>query len=739
MRCHPENAIAVNLVAMEINGGAFICGENTSTPFTGQLHMTFRNTDKTITGGTLKVVNGGRLILHGKQRVAWTRLVRTADIGTNIVLVPSTVDWKVGDEIVLAPSDFDFTAYETFRINAISTIETRKRIVLNGTTKYIHYGKQQTLKKNFILQSQAEVGLLTRNIKIYGDETVWQTQKIGVDVKIVGNAFGQIHSVEIRNGGIYDVLGRYPVHFHVVLNGSGQYVSSSSIYKSWNRCISVHCTDSMVVEDNVCVDHVGHGYFLEDGSERFNVIRQNLGVTTRAGSGNLNPSDKVPQGAEWAGPATFWLISPTNIFEGNVAAGSEWFGFSYEGTVSAINAAQSSSVCKERHRNVWTYLQAPFTPARNLYAHSTRSSGFWVEGYVPRSVGIFENIQTYKTGESGIHIATNNIELRNFTISDTRMGVWSTWTATWRDGVVVGKSDLSNNGMLQYPPGKTPEFGIQSLGQFIYDGPSALYNVHWMNFTTLTNVQGKTCHFLLNGGGASSSKNLYARQTFSNPSTPIFCNKPNFYPKLWDWDGTLAGTPRGFIMNPIDINGVQGIDPLIDDGSCKYLPQSNGARIISCGPGTKSAYVFFGALESGLNGNFIVWPDQQPSKQRIIGSRGAPFSDYFLYMRPGTVYRFRYTGHYSCFRFDVRDGQQQDVYRFIFQRDIQKPFTYSPDIAVASSLAQLNNPGQSMQFYKSATKELHVAVKVFRIMPLVDPNGVDLRVGGLDFTKKICF
>jgi hypothetical protein len=36
------------------------------------------------------------------------------------------------------------------------------------------------------------------------------------------------------------------------------------------RCIVVHGTDNVLVERNVCYDHVGHGFMLEDGCEEGN-------------------------------------------------------------------------------------------------------------------------------------------------------------------------------------------------------------------------------------------------------------------------------------------------------------------------------------------------------------------------------------------------------------------------------------------------------------------------------------
>ena len=44
-----------------------------------------------------------------------------------------------------------------------------------------------------------------------------------------------------------------------------------------------HVMLSLQVSGNVCYDHLGHGYFLEDSVEQNNVINGNLGLGTRHG------------------------------------------------------------------------------------------------------------------------------------------------------------------------------------------------------------------------------------------------------------------------------------------------------------------------------------------------------------------------------------------------------------------------------------------------------------------------
>src|SRR5678815_3957719 len=50
---------------------------------------------------------GGTLNLHGDRKNTWTKLARTAEAGSNSIQVLNAAGWRVGDEIVLASTDFD--------------------------------------------------------------------------------------------------------------------------------------------------------------------------------------------------------------------------------------------------------------------------------------------------------------------------------------------------------------------------------------------------------------------------------------------------------------------------------------------------------------------------------------------------------------------------------------------------------------------------------------------------------
>src|SRR5271154_7362669 len=98
-------------------------------PHTRKATITFTNNvkDEDISGvgGTTDRVDrgillmGGTLNLHGSEKSTWTKLAKTAEAGSTSIEVLSAADWKAGEEIVLASTDFDPRQAERRTITAI--------------------------------------------------------------------------------------------------------------------------------------------------------------------------------------------------------------------------------------------------------------------------------------------------------------------------------------------------------------------------------------------------------------------------------------------------------------------------------------------------------------------------------------------------------------------------------------------------------------------------------------------
>src|SRR5689334_5160245 len=66
------------------------------------------------------MLSGGTLNLHGDRKNSWTKLAKTAEAGSNSIEVLNAAEWRVGDEIVLASTDYDPRQAERRNIAAIS-------------------------------------------------------------------------------------------------------------------------------------------------------------------------------------------------------------------------------------------------------------------------------------------------------------------------------------------------------------------------------------------------------------------------------------------------------------------------------------------------------------------------------------------------------------------------------------------------------------------------------------------
>ena len=171
-----------------------------------------------------------------------------------------------------------------------------------------------------MVDERGEVGLLTHNITIQGDSAGAATG-LGGHLMVMQGGKARLSGIELYKMGQKKTLARYPMHWHLEGPVTGQYFRASSVWHTYNRCVTVHGTRNTTVSGNVCYDNIGHALFLEDGAETGNLFEDNLAVLTQrpANGEALIPSDVTP--------AAFWITNPDNTYRRNVAAGSRGFGF----------------------------------------------------------------------------------------------------------------------------------------------------------------------------------------------------------------------------------------------------------------------------------------------------------------------------------------------------------------------------------------------------------------------------
>src|SRR6187399_1808112 len=214
------------------------------------------------------MISGGTLNLHGDRKNTWTRLTKTAAAGSNAIEVLNAAEWRVGDEIVLASTDYDPRQAERRTISAISG----NKITLDQKLDYMHFGKI-----TFEVDERGEVGLLTRNVKVQASADAEQSF-FGGHIMAMPSSHVYVEGVELFRMGQNLTLARYPIHWHLVGEGKGQYIRNAAIHDTYNRCVTVHGTNNLRVENNVTYNIVGHCFFLEDGIEHGNQFVHNLAI-----------------------------------------------------------------------------------------------------------------------------------------------------------------------------------------------------------------------------------------------------------------------------------------------------------------------------------------------------------------------------------------------------------------------------------------------------------------------------
>src|SRR5438067_12535865 len=209
---------------------------------------------------------GGTLNLHGNRTNSWTKLSKTAEAGSNSLEVLNAAGWRAGDEIVLASTDFDPRQAERRTISAIKG----NVITLDKKLDFMHFGKV-----TFDVDERGEVGLLTRNIRLQASADAAEPPFYGGHVMAMGASKMFVEGVEFNRMGQNLTLARYPIHWHLVGDAKGQYIKNASLHDTYNRCVTVHGTNFLHVENNVTYNTVGHCFFLEDGIEHGNEFIKN--------------------------------------------------------------------------------------------------------------------------------------------------------------------------------------------------------------------------------------------------------------------------------------------------------------------------------------------------------------------------------------------------------------------------------------------------------------------------------
>ena len=432
-------------------------------PFTRQAIITLTGKPGTKTplssgmGNKVLAVQGGSLELYGQSKLSWTRLNKTAKAGDSELVLETEVDWQPGDHIVIASTDFDYAQAEERIVKFVEGHKVILELGSRGKDAHLkrrlnveHWGEKETFDGH-TLDERAEVGLLSRNILIRGDE-LSEEKGFGAHMMAMKGSTVHISGVEFHRMGQRGELARYPVHWHLAGEAVGNFIENSSIHRSYNRCITVHGTHGIRVEANVAYDAVGHCYFLEDGIERDNFFENNLGLVIRRPELG---EELLPSEQKSLGPAVYWITNPDNTFRNNVAAGSEGSGFWFALPEHPTGPSSTETVWPRR---------TPLKEFTGNVSHSNKANGFHFDGG-PNAQGEIETVRyaahqnpsdensdiletrlesftSYKNRNRGAWIRGQEFILDRWTVADNAIGI----TLAFRE---VGVSHDYQNSRVQ--------------------------------------------------------------------------------------------------------------------------------------------------------------------------------------------------------------------------------------------------------------------------------------------------
>ena len=90
-------------------------------------------------------------------------------------------------------------------------------------------------------------------------------------------------------------IGHYPVHFHMARKvPTTTFLKDNSVWDSMTRWYVLHATQGVLMARNVGYESIGHGYYLEDGTETDNKLYANVGIFARAAVTNTQNPRNVP-------------------------------------------------------------------------------------------------------------------------------------------------------------------------------------------------------------------------------------------------------------------------------------------------------------------------------------------------------------------------------------------------------------------------------------------------------------
>jgi hypothetical protein len=373
---------------------------------------------------------GGRMSFHGAPLSrTWVKLGAPARKGdTTVTLAEAVRGWRAGDRVILTATTRQNKRKKTFRPSVRDSSQTEERLVkvvasnrltLDRPLEYDHVAHDSY---------RGEVANLSRNVIVESADPAVRGHTM-----YHRHSAGAISYAEFRHLGKEGVLGRYSLHYHLCGDSMrGSYVIGASIWDSGNRWLTIHGTSYLVVRDCVGYKSVGHGFFLEDGTETYNVLDRNLAV--HAYIGKPLPNQVLP--FDKNDGAGFWWANSLNSFTRNVAAECDEYGYFFQAPKTPRFDPTLSILQPDGSRKRVDVRTLPFVRFEDNEAHCQRRHALNLGGGVPfgeptvNGVGpdarhpfVIRNFKVWNA-HWGIHPVAPSLLLDNLDVFDSEYALW---------------------------------------------------------------------------------------------------------------------------------------------------------------------------------------------------------------------------------------------------------------------------------------------------------------------------
>lgn len=165
------------------------------------------------------------------------------------------LDWKTGDQIAIAPTNYDYLASDYAIVSTYDA--TTGNLEVDRSLTYYHWGASTSTAATYSVDMRAEVVLLSRNIKIQGQDVEgWGGQILTSDFLeengVWRNGITLMDNVEIYNCSQVDTQ-KAALRFDSSLSGYSK-ISNSAIHHGLGWGLMMTNAANVVLQNNVIFD-----------------------------------------------------------------------------------------------------------------------------------------------------------------------------------------------------------------------------------------------------------------------------------------------------------------------------------------------------------------------------------------------------------------------------------------------------------------------------------------------------